>query len=79
MVIAELGGFNMGVWKSISHGILARLGLNSTHSYIKKCGEESCAVCKSLWMSIETSPPFAKPEPVLGEMGHYAPFSDVYG
>ena len=61
MVIAKLGGFNTGVWENLLHGILARLRLTRhipmfQYSYsIKKCGEESCVVCRSLWMAFEIS------------------------
>lgn len=47
---------------------------------IKKCGQETCTICKPLRLTkevFEQIKPF--PDPVPGEEGHYLPFKDVYG
>ncbi len=47
---------------------------------IKKCGEDSCAICKPVRMPKEE---FEKlkhlPDPMIGENEHYKPFEEVFG
>lgn len=47
---------------------------------IKKCGEDSCTICRPVHMPLELFRDVHHlPDPVPGEEGHYTPFSDVYG
>ena len=47
---------------------------------IKKCGEESCTMCKPVRMPLDVFKSISYlPDPVPGEDGHYLPFSEVYG
>ena len=46
---------------------------------IKKCGEESCTLCKPVHMPLDTFREIHHlPDPVPGEDSHYSPFSKVY-
>ena len=47
---------------------------------IRKCGEESCSICKPVRMPMDIFRNIHHlPDPTPGEEGHYASFEDVYG